>query len=348
MSALRFFGISAIGLLITMAAVDQFSLLYREISRSCSFYIEALAIVGAWYTVRKCVSLAFDTYSALRLHVIPKLSGEIDLVKKYGKWAVVTGSTDGIGKAYAEELAKHGVNIILVSRNKEKLEAVSRSISETYQVETDFIVADFSKGRELYPAIKEALKDKEIGILVNNVGIFYAYTDYFTNLSEETLWDLIHVNIASATMMTHIVLPGMVKKKKGAIVNLSSAVCCQPTPMLTVYGASKSYLDYLSRALHYEYASKGIFVQSLMPFVTTTKMVAFSSTVSKRSIFFPTAEEYASHAVSTLGLSIRTTGYWKHAIQLTLGWLAISIANSSRELTVPSEMEYRTQLPHPE
>lgn len=151
----------------------------------------------------------------------------------------LAGSTDGIGKAYAEELAKHGVNIILVSRNKEKLEAVARSISETYRVETDFIVADFSRGRELYPAIKEALKDREIGILVNNVGIFYAYTDYFTNLSEDILWDLIHVNIASATMMTHIVLPGMVKKKKGAIVNVSSAACCQPTPMLTVYGATK-------------------------------------------------------------------------------------------------------------
>ncbi|NXB94427.1 HSDL1 protein, partial [Vidua chalybeata] len=302
-----------------MAAVDRFSLLYREISRSCSFYVEALAIVGAWYTVRKCVSLALGTYSALRLHVIPKLTGEIDLVKKYGKWAVVTGSTDGIGKAYAEELAKHGVNIILVSRNKEKLEAVSRSISETYKVETEFIVADFSKGRELYPAIKDALKDREIGILVNNVGIYYAYTDYFTNLSEDMLWDLIHVNIASATMMTHIVLPGMVKKKKGAIVNLSSVFCCQPTPMSTVYGASKSYLDYFSRALHYEYASKGIFVQSLTPFLITTKMLAFSSTISKRSIFFPTAEEYVSHAVSTLGLSIRTTGCWKHAIQLTLG-----------------------------
>ncbi|XP_014736328.1 PREDICTED: inactive hydroxysteroid dehydrogenase-like protein 1 [Sturnus vulgaris] len=304
--------------MITMAAVDRFSLLYREISRSCSFYMEALAIVGAWYTVRKCVSLALDTYGVLRLHVIPKLSGETDLVKKYGKWAVVTGSTDGIGKAYAEQLAKRGVNIILVSRNKEKLEAVSRSISETYKVETDFIVVDFSKGRELYPAIKEALKDREIGILVNNVGIFYAHTDYFTNLSEDMLWDLIHVNIASATMMTHIVLPGMVKKKKGAIVNLSSGFCCQPAPMLTVYGASKSYLDYFSRSLHYEYASKGIFIQSLIPFVTSTNMVAFSSSMSKSSIFFPTAEQYASHAVSTLGLSIRTTGYWKHGIQRTL------------------------------
>lgn len=74
-----------------MAAVDRFYLLYREISRSCNFYIEALAVVGAWYTVRKCVSLAFDTYSMLRLHLIPKLGGEIDLVKQYGKWAVVTG-----------------------------------------------------------------------------------------------------------------------------------------------------------------------------------------------------------------------------------------------------------------
>lgn len=74
-----------------MAAVDRFSFLYREISRSCSSYVEALAVIGAWYTVRKCVSLAFDTYSMLRLHLIPKLSGEIDLVRQYGKWAVVTG-----------------------------------------------------------------------------------------------------------------------------------------------------------------------------------------------------------------------------------------------------------------
>lgn len=74
-----------------MAAVDCFYLLYREISRSCSSYVEALALIGAWYTVRKCMTLAFNTYSILRLHVVPKLIGEIDLVKRYGRWAVVTG-----------------------------------------------------------------------------------------------------------------------------------------------------------------------------------------------------------------------------------------------------------------
>ncbi|KAM6409355.1 inactive hydroxysteroid dehydrogenase-like protein 1 [Rhynochetos jubatus] len=305
-----------------MAAVDRFCLLYREISRSCHFYVEALAIVGAWYTVRKCVSLAFGTYRVLRLHLIPKLGRKIDLVKQYGKWAVVTGSTDGIGKAYAEELAKRGVNVVLISRNKEKLEAVAKHISETYKVETDFVVADFSKGSEPYPAIKEALKDKEIGILVNNVGMFYLYPDYFTNLSEDVLWDTININIVSASMMIHIVLPGMVKKKKGAIVNVVSGSSCHPTPLLSIYSASKTYLDYFSRSLHYEYASKGIFVQSLMPFVVATKLVACSSIASKRSLLVPSAEEYASHAISTLGLSTRTTGYWKHAIAFTLGeWL---------------------------
>lgn len=105
-----------------------------------------------------------------------------------------------------------------------------------------------------------------------------------------------------------------------------SVILIKPCPEISLFKKRKkslflllsfqSYLDYFSRALHYEYASKGIFVQSLVPSITATKMVAFSSTVSKRSIIFPTAEEYASHAVSTLGLSIRTTGYWKHAIQV--------------------------------
>ncbi|NXG16148.1 HSDL1 protein, partial [Grallaria varia] len=331
-----------------MAAVDRFSLLYREISRSCNFYIEALAIVGAWYTVRKCVSLAFDTYSMLRMHVIPKLGGEVDLIKQYGEWAVVTGGTDGIGKAYAEELAKRGVNIILISRNKEKLEAVSRSISETYQVETDFIVADFSKGREPYPAIKEALKDREIGILVNNVGMFHPYPDYFSNMPEDMLWDMIHINIASANMMTHIVLPGMVKKKKGAIVNVSSTFCCRPTPMVSIYGASKIYVDYFSRALQYEYASKGIFVQSLTPGAIATKMIAFNSFTAKRSFFVPSAEEYASHAVSTLGLSKRTTGYWKHAIEFMLveclpewiwAWFSLYVGRIVRKQVLTSKVK---------
>uniref|UniRef100_A0A8D0HJ14 Uncharacterized protein n=1 Tax=Sphenodon punctatus TaxID=8508 RepID=A0A8D0HJ14_SPHPU len=299
-----------------MTAADSFSPLDREIGQSFSYCLQALALVGAFYTASKFISLLSDFYHLLRLYFIPRLFGRADLVKQYGQWAVVTGSTDGVGKAYAEELARHGVNIILASRNKKKLEAVAKHIAETYKVETDIIVADFSKGRGIYSAMKEALRGKEIGILVNNVGVFYDYPDYFNNVPEDLLWDVFNVNIAAATMMVHIVLPRMVERKKGAIVNVSSGSCCQPTPLMTVYSA---YLDHFSRALHYEYASKGIFIQSLIPFYISTNMTKFSTKLSKKNWLVPSAEEYAHNAVSTLGLSRRTTGYWGHFFLVT--WL---------------------------
>lgn len=116
---------------------------------------------------------------------------------------------------------------------------LSKEIADTYKVETIVLVADFSKGRQIYPAIEKALAGKEIGILLNHVGALYPHPDYFTNLTEDKIWELINVNIAAANMMVYMVLPGMVERKKGAIVNVSSMSCCQPTPLLTAYSASK-------------------------------------------------------------------------------------------------------------
>lgn len=153
--------------------------------------------------------------------------------------ACIVGATDGIGRAYAEELASRGLNIILISRSQDKLRMVANDIADTYKVETEVIVADFSNGREIYDPIREALKDKDIGILVNNVGVFYPYPQYFTQVSEDKLWDIINVNIAAASLMVHIVLPGMVERKKGAVVTISSGSCCKPTPQLAAFSASK-------------------------------------------------------------------------------------------------------------
>lgn len=157
--------------------------------------------------------------------------------------ACPVGATDGIGRAYAEELASRGLNIVLISRNQEKLQMVAKDIADTYKVETDVIVADFSSGRKIYDVIREALQDRDIGILVNNVGVFYPYPQYFTQVSEDTLWDIVNVNIAAATLMVHIVLPGMVERKKGAIVTISSGSCCKPTPQLAAFSASKVTLS---------------------------------------------------------------------------------------------------------
>lgn len=315
-----------------MAAVDSFYLLYREIAHSCHSYVETLALVGACYMAKKGFHLLCDSYGLLRVYFIPRLVSRIDLVKHYGAWAVVTGATSGIGKAYAEELARRGVNVILISRNKEKLESVSDSITERYKVQTAFIVADFSKGHEIYPSIKKALNDVEIGILVNNVEVAYDYPQFFSLVPEERLWDIVNINIAAATMMTSIVLPRMIDRKKGAVVNISSASCYRPLPQMAGYSASKAYLDHFSRTLHHEYASKGIFVQSLTPMYVATNMAAFSGTLCSSPWLVPSAAVYARHAVSTLGISTRTTGYWSHSIQLLIlrsmpEWLFVRGAN---------------------
>ncbi|KAK7830307.1 hypothetical protein U0070_018815 [Myodes glareolus] len=301
---------------VAMAAVDSFYLLYREIARSCNCYMEALALVGAWYTARKSITVICDFYSLIRLHFIPRLGSRPDLIKQYGRWAVISGATDGIGKAYAEELASRGLNMILIGQEEEKLQAVAKHIADTYRVETVVMVADFSRGREIYAPIREALRDRDIGILVNDMDAFYPYPQYFTQIPEDTLWDIVNVNIAAASLMVHIVLPGMVERKKGAIVTVSSGSCCKPTPQLAAFSASKAYLDHFSRALQYEYASKGIFVQSLIPFHVTTSVTTPGSFLHRCPWLAPSPRVYAQHAVSTLGISKRTTGYWSHSIQV--------------------------------
>ncbi|XP_053556361.1 inactive hydroxysteroid dehydrogenase-like protein 1 [Bombina bombina] len=302
-----------------VAAVKKASLsLYQDGVQSYHRHVKFLAVVGALYTARKLFSILRGCCSLVRMHITSHLFGRTSLVRQYGEWAVVTGATDGIGKAYAEELARHGLNIILISRSSEKLTRVSEAIAETYGVKTSCIQVDFSHGRDIYPIINEALRQVEVGILVNNVGLFVEYPQYFLETPEDRVWELINVNVAAAVMMTRIVLPGMTERKRGAIVNVSSASCVKPCPLMAVYSASKSFMDHFSQALHYEYASKGIFIQTLVPFFIVTKLTSFSTFLLKKSILVPTAKDYAYKAVQTLGKSHRTTGHWSHSIQFAM------------------------------
>ncbi|XP_069742985.1 inactive hydroxysteroid dehydrogenase-like protein 1 [Narcine bancroftii] len=303
-----------LSLLYNMAAVDSFQLLYGQVARTCNVYADALIILGAWYVTKKSVCFVSDIYNIVRLHFIPRLVNRRYLLKHYGKWAMVTGATDGIGKAYVEELARQGLDLILIGHNQNKLEATAIAIMEEFNVEAFIIEADFTRGREIYQPIQEALKDKEIGILVNSVDVPADYPQHFLNVSEDKLWDIINVNIAATNMMVRLALPGMVQRKKGAIVNISSGFCCKPTPQMAVYSSSKMYLDHFSRALHCEYAPKGIFVQSLLPFSITTNRNGDRDDLHF-SWLAPSTNVYVRHALSTLGISNRTPGYWMHSIQ---------------------------------
>ncbi|KAG8437722.1 hypothetical protein GDO86_008436 [Hymenochirus boettgeri] len=303
-----------------MAAVDSFHLLFRQVALSCQSHIELLAVVGALYTAKKGLKLLCQGYNIIQLHITPHLFGKTNLVKEYGEWAVVTGATGGIAKAYAEELARHGIKIMLIDENKEKLQDLSISITETYGVNTSFMEVDFSRGREVYPLIKDTLTHMDVGLLVNCLGELFEYPQCLTLCTEEKLWETINVNISAATIMVNIVIPGMVKRKRGAIVNVSFRSWCRPTYPMSMFKTSKLYLDTFSQELQSELYSKGIFVQSLAPLCVATNGITPYRASHRFPFLVPSSEVYAHHAVKTLGVSHRTTGYWAHSVQLVAAY----------------------------
>jgi len=239
------------------------------------------------------------------------ICSSLDVAKCGGKWALVTGSTDGIGKAYAFALAKRGLNIILVSRTPYKLQNVAAEIVEKYsKVETKIVEVDFAREdpTSYIPKIEEAIKDLDIGVLVNNVGLSYEHPQEFLELDSTYVETLVNVNIVSLNAMTRIVLPQMVERKKGAIINISSFSAAIPTPLLSVYSASKSYVDLFSQGLAKEYLSKGITVQCVLPGHVVSKL----SKIRRPSLNVPSPSVFVRSALSRLGIESRTCGYWAH------------------------------------
>ncbi|XP_041662014.1 inactive hydroxysteroid dehydrogenase-like protein 1 [Cheilinus undulatus] len=306
-----------------MAAVDSFQFLYREISRSCSGYFETLALVGALYTASKVVILLRDCCMLVRVHFLPRMIPTKKLTQRFGDWAVIYGASQPIATAYAEELARHGISIIFVTQDHTVLRDTAASISQNYAVETVVVLADFSLDQAASKPIKEAMRGKDIGFLVNCLDESLASPQSLMEIPEQGLLDLVNKNIAVATLMTRMVLPGMVERSRGAVVNISSGACCRPFPGRVALTASTGYMDHFSRALHLEYSSRGIFVQSLIPFQIAKSLQdlpssSFTPTPSSHSWFVPKPDIYARHAISTLGVSNRTTGYWPHTLQYGL------------------------------
>ncbi|XP_054842193.1 17-beta-hydroxysteroid dehydrogenase type 3 [Eublepharis macularius] len=226
-----------------------------------------------------------------------------------GEWAVITGAGDGIGKAYSFELAKRGLNIVLISRTLEKLKKVASEIEQATRRTVKIIQADFTKN-DIYDDIETSLRGLEIGILVNNVGMLHnPHPCYFLDGSKKDE-DLINCNMISVAKMTQIILKQMVSRQKGLILNIASAVGTFPCPLYTFYSASKAFAYTFSKALQVEYKAKGIIIQVVTPYGVSTPM----SMNTKPNLIIKSAKDFARESLDYVRLSDETHGCLAHEI----------------------------------
>lgn len=263
----------------------------------------------------------------------PKLFGSSIRLKEMGSWAVVTGATDGIGKAYAKALAKKGLNVVLISRTRSKLEEVAKEIEAESKVQTRIVTADFTSGPEIYEGIRAQTADLEVGVLVNNVGMSYANPEYYLALpdQEKFISNIVTCNIFSVTRMCSLFLPGMVERRKGVVINISSLSAVIPAPLLTVYAASKAFVDKFSDDLATEYAHHGITVQSVLPGPVATNM----SKIRRPTWMSCAPKTFVSSALATLGIARHTTGYYPHSLlQLSIDMIGLFSPYVSQKITL--------------
>lgn len=162
-------------------------------------------------------------------------------------------------------LARKGLNLVLVSRNISKLDQVSRELlAENPNIQIKNLVVDFSGNVDAgVREIEVAIKGLEIGVLINNVGVTYHEAMYFHEVEEKVWMNLVNVNLRGTTLVTRAVIKGMIKRRRGAIVNMGSAasVVVPSHPLYAIYAATKAYIDQMSRSLYVEYKHYGIDVQ---------------------------------------------------------------------------------------
>ncbi|XP_066514950.1 hydroxysteroid (20-beta) dehydrogenase 2 [Hoplias malabaricus] len=271
-----------------------------------------LCILGGVTALFYLLKWSWNCWRGLKVYILSQI-WHTD-VRKFGQWAVVTGATSGIGRAYALELAKRGLDIVLISRSEKKLSNVANEIESQYGRKTRIIQVDFTEGPSIYPAIAQQLADLEVGILVNNVGMNYASMFmHFLDIPdpEQKITEVINCNILSVTQMSRLILPQMIKRGKGLIINMSSEAASQPQPMLAVYSATKIFVTYFSRCLHAEYSSHGIIVQCVAPFVVSTNM---THNIEVNPLV-KSADSFAREALNTVEYSTHTSGCLSHALQ---------------------------------
>jgi len=207
--------------------------------------------------------------------------------------ALITGASSGIGLDMARYLAEGKHELILVARDKEKLEEIQESLNTKVTI----IVADLSleqKVKELFVLTR----NQDIDILINNAGFGEFGIFFETELSKEM--NMVDTNIKAVHILTKAFLKEMMKKDKGYILNVASSAAFQPGPLMSTYYATKSYIYHLTEAIHYELKKKksNVMISCLCPGPVDTN---FNNVAGVKFKIKPLSSEYvARYAVDKM------------------------------------------------
>jgi short-subunit dehydrogenase len=187
--------------------------------------------------------------------------------------ALITGASSGIGEAFARALAARGDDVVLVARSAGRLEALAADLSAKHGVRAHVLPADLADPGAVAALVAElSARGLTVATLINNAG--FGTHGEFASLDGARERDEVLVNVLAPVMLAHALLPAMIARKSGAIVNVGSTASFQPVPYMAVYGATKAFVLSFSEALAEEVRVHGVRVVALCPGQTDTAFFA--------------------------------------------------------------------------
>lgn len=183
---------------------------------------------------------------------------------------LITGASTGIGATYADRFARRGHNLVLVARDKARLEALASHLRSATGVSVDVLPADLTQPSDLAAVEARLREDTAIDTLINNAGA--TLSGPFVNQATDDVARLVALNTTALVRLASAIAPRVAKAGKGAIVNVGSVVGLAPEFGMSVYGATKAFALFLSQGLSLELAPQGVYVQAVLPAGTRTEI----------------------------------------------------------------------------
>ncbi|MEO1486811.1 MAG: SDR family NAD(P)-dependent oxidoreductase [Bacteroidota bacterium] len=183
--------------------------------------------------------------------------------EKFGEWAIVTGASSGIGKEFAIQLAKEGINLLVLARREELLMELGQTLSNQYKVEVRIKKLDLTS-ENFIGEIENQISDIQVRLCISNAGA--AFMGAFYRIPVSDLNSMVDLNVKSQLKIAHWFTTRLIKDKmKGGLLMVSSSIAYQGTPYAANYSAAKAYILNLGEALNYEMKEHGINVSVLVP-----------------------------------------------------------------------------------